>query len=84
MQPLVDGMEMIKELNMKPGKEIGILIECLIEEQICNLQMTKEFAIEFLKIKRDEINQNRSKYGLYDNNKENTNVSGKKKQKNKK
>ena len=60
MKPLFNGQEIIKILNIKPGKEIGKLLELLIEEQIRDPNFTKESAIKFLNKKKEEvcINQN--------------------------
>ena len=60
LKPLFNGQEIINLLNIKPGKEVGQLIELLIEEQIKNPDLKKEIANEFLNKKRKEIclNQN--------------------------
>ena len=55
MKPLYNGQDIIKTLNMKPGKEIGKLLELLIEEQIRDPNITKESAIDFLNKKKEEI-----------------------------
>lgn len=60
LKPLFNGKEITNLLNIKPGKEIGKLLELLIEEQIKNPELKKEIATEFLNKKRKEIclNQN--------------------------
>ena len=65
MKPLFNGQEIIKMLNIKPGKEIGKLLELLIEEQIKDPNFSKESAIEFLNKKKEEIciNQNNNTNG---------------------
>ena len=75
MKPLLDGEAIINTLNMTPGKEIGVLIESLINKQIETPFLTHTDAIEFLKKKREEIK------GLFP---ANLNSNSKKKQKNKK
>ena len=55
LKPLFSGQEIIKSLNMKPGKEIGKLLELLIEEQIKDPNFGKETAIDFLNKKKEEI-----------------------------
>jgi tRNA nucleotidyltransferase/poly(A) polymerase len=55
LKPLYDGNEIQKLLQIKKGKEIGILMEALIEEQIKSPEMDHEQASIFLKIKRKEI-----------------------------
>ena len=75
MKPLIDGEAIINTLNMTPVKEIGVLIESLINKQIETPFLTHTDAIEFLKKKREEIK------GLFP---ANINSNSKKKQKNKK
>lgn len=58
MKPLFNGKELLDLLNMKAGKEIGILIDYLVDEQIKDQYLTKDQAIELLKKKKEEINVN--------------------------
>ena len=55
LKPLFDGNEIIKILNIKPGKIIGILIESLINIQIEDPKISKESAIDFLTKKRNQL-----------------------------
>ena len=55
IQPLLKGKEIITILNMKSNKEIGLLNEFLIEEQIKNPKLNKNQVIELLKKKNEEI-----------------------------
>jgi len=55
LKPLLDGKEIIKELKIQPGKEIGVLLESLLDKQIESPTFTKEKAIDFLNKKREEI-----------------------------
>ena len=55
MKPLFTGQDIIKMLDIKPGKIIGKLLELLIEEQIKDQNFTKEMANDFLMKKKDEI-----------------------------
>ena len=55
LKPLLDGKEIIKELKINPGKQIGILLESLLDKQIESPTFTKERAIDFLNKKREEI-----------------------------
>ena len=43
---------------MKGGKELGILIEYLVDEQIKDPKLDKEQAIELIKKKKEEIETN--------------------------
>lgn len=61
IQPLLKGKEIIDILNIKSNKEIQLLNEFLIEEQIKNKNLNKLEAIELLKKKKDEINSNNIK-----------------------
>lgn len=74
MKPLFNGKELLEILNMKAGKEIGYLIDYLIDEQIKNPKLTKEHAIELLKSKKEEIS-------LYVNNNNDKAKKGNKKNK---
>ena len=58
MKPLFSGQDIMQLLNMKPGSEIGILVECLIDEQIKRDKFSKEEATEFLKKKKEELGKN--------------------------
>ena len=58
MKPLFNGKELLDLLNMKAGKEIGILIDYLVDEQIKDQYLTKDQAIELLKKKKEEIHIN--------------------------
>ena len=49
MKPLLNGKDIKKELNISDGKQIGILLSYLIEEQIKNPKITKDEAIIVLK-----------------------------------
>ena len=55
MKPLFSGQEIIKILSIKPGREIGKLLELLIDEQIKDPNYNQEKAIEFLNQKKEEI-----------------------------
>jgi tRNA nucleotidyltransferase/poly(A) polymerase len=44
---LVNGDDLIKELNMKPGREIGQLLEIIKEEQVTTHISTREEALAF-------------------------------------
>ena len=72
MKPLFNGKEIIKILNIKAGKEVGLLIDYLLDEQIKDSSLDKNKAIELLKIKKDEIFVNA------ENNDKNNNNSSKK------
>lgn len=67
LKPLYNGQEIIKLLNIKPGKEVGKLLEILIEEQIKEPNFSKESALELLNKKKEEIcvnnNNDNSKKG---------------------
>ena len=75
MKPLFNGKEILEKLNMKAGKELGILIEYLIDEQIKEPKLNKDDAIVFLKKKKDEIglivNDNKNNHSKKNNNKKN-------------
>ncbi len=77
LKPLFSGQDIIKMLNIKPGKEIGILLELLINEQLKNPNFTKEDAIDFLNKEKDEIASN------FSNQNDNSNKSSNKKKKKK-
>ena len=77
MKPLFNGKEIIKILNIKAGKEVGLLIDYLLDEQIKDSSLDKNKAIELLKIKKDEIFVNA------ENNDKNNNSSNKKNKKGK-
>lgn len=79
LKPLFNGQEIIELLKIKPGKEIGKLLELLIDEQIKDQNMDKEKSIFFLGKKKEEILLNQN-----DNNLNNDKNSHKKKNKNKK
>ena len=55
MKPLFNGQDIIKILDIKPGKIIGKILEALIDEQIKEPNLTKEKATDFLMKKKDEI-----------------------------
>ena len=75
MKPLFNGKEILEKLNMKAGKELGILIENLIDEQIKEPNLNKDDAIVLLKKKKDEIglivNDNKNNHSKKNNNKKN-------------
>ena len=75
MKPLFNGKEILEKLNMKAGKELGILIEYLIDEQIKEPKLNKDDAIVLLKKKKDEIglivNDNKNNHSKKNNNKKN-------------
>ena len=52
IEPLISGDEMVQILKVK-GRDIGILLEALIEEQIVNPELNKDEALTFLKKKRE-------------------------------
>jgi len=79
LKPLFNGQEIIELLKIKPGKEIGKLLELLIDEQIKDQNMDKEKSIVFLGKKKEEILLNQN-----DNNLNKDKNSHKKKNKNKK
>ena len=79
LKPLFNGKEIIELLKIKPGKEIGKLLELLIDEQIKDQNMDKEKSIVFLGKKKEEIFLNQN-----DNNLNKDKNSHKKKNKNKK
>ena len=72
MKPLFNGKEILEKLNMKAGKELGILIEYLIDEQIKEPKLNKDDAIVLLKKKKDEIglivNDNKNNHSKKNNN----------------
>ena len=55
MKPIYDGSQIMQILKIKPGKEIGILIEGLIENQIIHPNLSESEACEFLQRKREEL-----------------------------
>ena len=55
LKPLLNGKEIIKELQIKPGKEIGVLLQSLLDKQIESPDFTRDCAIDFLNKKREEI-----------------------------
>lgn len=75
MKPLFNGKEILEKLNMKAGKELGFLIEYLIDEQIKEPKLNKDDAIVLLKKKKDEIglivNDNKNNHSKKNNNKKN-------------
>ena len=79
LKPLFSGQEIIGLLNLKPGKEIGKLLEFLIEEQIKDPNMNKEIAKEFLVKKKEEIllNQNNNNVNKDKNSHKKKNKKGK-------
>lgn len=79
LKPLFNGQKIIELLKIKPGKEIGKLLELLIDEQIKDQNMDKEKSIVFLGKKKEEILLNQN-----DNNLNKDKNSHKKKNKNKK
>lgn len=46
---LLDGNEVMEILNIKPSKELGIIMDALHEAQISGEVLTKEEAVEFIK-----------------------------------
>ena len=48
-KPLLNGNEIIKEFNLKPGPQVGQLLDLLREEQLSQKIKTKKQALEFLK-----------------------------------
>ena len=75
MKPLFNGKEILEKLNIKAGKELGFLIEYLIDEQIKEPKLNKGDAIVLLKKKKDEIglivNDNKNNHSKKNNNKKN-------------
>jgi len=75
MKPLFNGKEILEKLNIKAGKELGFLIEYLIDEQIKEPKLNKDDAIVLLKKKKDEIglivNDNKNNHSKKNNNKKN-------------
>lgn len=57
MKTLLDGNEIMSELIIKPGKDLGVLIDQLLEKQIETPQLTRDLAIEFLQKKREEFKE---------------------------
>ena len=55
MKPLLDGQAIISTLQISPGKEIGVLLESLVDRQIEMPTMSHSAAVEFLNKKREEI-----------------------------
>ena len=80
MKPLFNGKELLEKLNMKAGKELGILIEYLLDEQIKDPKLSKDDAIELLKKKKDEIviNVNENTNDKNNHSKKNNNKKNKK------
>ena len=78
MKPLFNGQDIIKILDIKPGKIIGKMIEALIDEQIKEPNLTKEEATDFLMKKKDEI------YIEQTDQSDNSNISSNKKKNKKK
>ena len=79
LKPLFSGQEIIQSLNLKPGKEIGKLLELLIDEQIKDQNMNKEIAKDFLGKKKEEIllNQNNNNVNKDKNSHKKKNKKGK-------
>lgn len=48
-KPLLDGIEIMNILKLKPSKKVGEIIEALIEQQLMRNITTKEDAAEFIK-----------------------------------
>ena len=46
---LLDGIEIMETLNIKPSKKVGEIIEALIEEQLMGNIKTKKEAVDFIK-----------------------------------
>ena len=78
MKPLFNGKEILEKLNMKAGKELGILIDFLIDEQIKEPKLSKDDAIELLKKKKDEIVINVDTNDKNNHSKKNSNKKNKK------
>ena len=55
---LLDGVEVMKLLNLKPSKELGKILNDLHEEQICGNINTKEEALDFVKGYKNECTSN--------------------------
>ena len=55
MKLLFNGKELIDILNMKNNKNIAVLMDYLLEEQIKNPKLNKALAIELIKKKNEEI-----------------------------
>ncbi|HNB39876.1 MAG TPA: HD domain-containing protein, partial [Anaerolineales bacterium] len=47
---LVDGNELMKELNLQPGKVVGVLLESIRENQAAGKIVDKEQALEFARV----------------------------------
>lgn len=55
LKPIFDGVSIQKILGIKAGKELGIIMESLIEHQIVHANLTEDEAVEFLYKKKNEI-----------------------------
>ena len=55
MNALIDGKELQEILNIKSPKEVGPLIDYLLDEQIKDPKLNKDQAIELLKKKKEEM-----------------------------
>ena len=79
LKPLFNGQDIIELLKIKPGKEIGKLLELLIDEQIKDQNMDKERSIVFLGNKKAEIllNQNNNNLNKDKNSHKKKNKKGK-------
>ena len=47
-KPLLDGQEIMQELNIKPSKKVGEIIEELIENQLMGSLKTKDGALKYI------------------------------------
>jgi len=55
IKPLLNGKEIMELLNIKPSKEVGLLINYLVENQIEEPNLNKDEAVNLLTRKRKEI-----------------------------
>ena len=60
LKPLFNGQEIIKMLEIKPGKEVGKLMDLLLDKQIENQDFDKDSAIIFLNKKKEELELDKS------------------------
>lgn len=51
-KPILDGNEIIEILNIKPSKQVGLILESLKEAQLMKTVTTKQEAIDFIKNKK--------------------------------
>ena len=67
MKPLYNGKEILNLLKMKAGKEVGVLLDYLVEQQIKDPKLDKDKAIQLLEKKKEEISSNINKNDEDDN-----------------